>query len=130
MVGGFPGCCACAASGHVAATLPIRLINSRRLMAVSGTNAQDIRSIALGKGLHMSALGQKQTFCDAIAMSALPPKADICGVARDVRFWAKADITELGCNQRLEFTSLIAGFVAPLPSHGSPLSSSKPKQLG
>ena len=25
----------------------------------------------------MSALGQKQTFCDAGAMSALPPKADI-----------------------------------------------------
>jgi hypothetical protein len=25
----------------------------------------------------MSALGQKQTFCSAIAMSALPPKADI-----------------------------------------------------
>ena len=25
----------------------------------------------------MSALGQKQTFCGAIAMSALPPKADI-----------------------------------------------------
>ena len=32
----------------------------------------------------MSALGQKQTFCDAIAMSALPPKAveiaDIAGL--------------------------------------------------
>ena len=28
----------------------------------------------------MSALGQKQTFCDAGTMSALPPKADIpCG---------------------------------------------------
>jgi hypothetical protein len=25
----------------------------------------------------MSALGHKQTFCDAEAMSALPPKADI-----------------------------------------------------
>ena len=25
----------------------------------------------------MSALGQKQTFCDAGTMSALPPKADI-----------------------------------------------------
>ena len=26
----------------------------------------------------MSALGQKQTFCDVCVMSALPPKADIC----------------------------------------------------
>src|SRR5262245_16201044 len=29
------------------------------------------------KGLFMSALGQKRTFRSAIAMSALPPKADI-----------------------------------------------------
>jgi hypothetical protein len=29
--------------------------------------------------------GQKQTFCDARAMSALPPKADICSVITDVR---------------------------------------------
>ena len=35
----FPTCCARAASGHIAATLPIpiRLINSRRLMADPGT---------------------------------------------------------------------------------------------
>jgi hypothetical protein len=33
----------------------------------------------------MSALGQKQTFCDAGAMSALPPKADIGGIAIDSR---------------------------------------------
>jgi hypothetical protein len=30
-------------------------------------------------------LGHKQTFCDAEAMSALPPKADIPGVECDVR---------------------------------------------
>ena len=47
-----------------------------------------------------------------------------------VRFGPEADITELGCHQRLDFTSLIAGPVAPLPFHRSPLSSSKPKQLG
>jgi hypothetical protein len=63
-------------------------------------------------------------------MSALPPKADMCGATRDVRFGPEADITELGCHQRLDFTSFIAGFVAPLPFHRSPLSSSKPKQLG
>jgi hypothetical protein len=34
----------------------------------------------------MSALGHKQTFRGAEAMSALPPKADMCGATRDVRF--------------------------------------------
>src|SRR5262249_30530602 len=77
IVGCFAPCCACDASGHAAAALPKRAMNSRRLMAVSGTNAQDRRSIALGKGLPMSALGQKRTFRIALAMSALPPKADI-----------------------------------------------------
>jgi hypothetical protein len=33
----------------------------------------------------MSALGQKQTFALQKDMSALPPKADICGATRDVR---------------------------------------------
>ena len=40
----------------------------------------------------MSALGQKQTFGLAPAMSALPPKADILGAALDVRYVPKADI--------------------------------------
>jgi len=31
-------------------------------------------------------MGQKQTFCDAEAMSALPPKADICSAPAHVRF--------------------------------------------
>ena len=65
-----------------------------------------------------------------LGMSALPPKADMCSATRDVPFGPEADITELGCHQRLDFTSLIAGSVAPLPFHRSPLSSSKPKQLG
>jgi hypothetical protein len=30
--------------------------------------------------------------CDAKTMSALPPKADMCGATRDVRFGPKADI--------------------------------------
>ena len=34
---------------------------------------------------HMSALGQKQTFAVQKVMSALPPKADMCGATRDVR---------------------------------------------
>ena len=33
----------------------------------------------------MSALGHKRTFCDAIVMSALPPKADIRSFEWNVR---------------------------------------------
>jgi hypothetical protein len=40
----------------------------------------------------MSALGQKQTFELFIAISALPPKADIAERDWDVRFVPKADI--------------------------------------
>jgi hypothetical protein len=40
----------------------------------------------------MSALGQKQTWHQALAMSALPPKADIDGFSQNVRFVPKADI--------------------------------------
>jgi hypothetical protein len=40
----------------------------------------------------MSALGQKRTFSEVCAMSALPPKADIGTQSRDVRFVPKADI--------------------------------------
>src|SRR5262245_54527247 len=48
---GIADCCARAASGHVAATPPIKQINSRRLMDVSGTNALALRSISPGKSL-------------------------------------------------------------------------------
>jgi hypothetical protein len=40
----------------------------------------------------MSALGQKQTFAPQKAMSALPPKADMCSAIADVRFVPKADM--------------------------------------
>src|SRR5262245_13842712 len=40
----------------------------------------------------MSALGQKQTFAVQKGMSALPPKADMCGAVADVRFGPKADM--------------------------------------
>ena len=43
----------------------------------------------------MSALGQKRTFAPQKVMSALPPKADICSAARDVRFGPKAGIANL-----------------------------------
>jgi hypothetical protein len=52
----------------------------------------------------MSALGQKQTFCDAEAMSALPRKADICSALAHVRFVPIADIVEMSalCRTRCE----------------------------
>ena len=40
----------------------------------------------------MSALGQKQTFAMQNVMSALTPKADMCGALADVRLVPKADI--------------------------------------
>ena len=40
----------------------------------------------------MCALGQKQTYAVQRAMSALPPKADMCGATTDVRFGPKADV--------------------------------------
>ena len=44
----------------------------------------------------MSALGHKRTFCNATAMSALPPKADIAESCCHVRFVPKADILHCG----------------------------------
>jgi hypothetical protein len=49
--------------------------------------------IELGGGpTGRSSAGQKQTFAVHQPMSALPPKADMCGATRDVRFGPKADI--------------------------------------
>jgi len=52
----------------------------------------------------MSALGQKQTFAVQKAMSALPPKADICSAPPHVRFGPIADIqtprSQEGCTQQ------------------------------
>jgi hypothetical protein len=47
----------------------------------------------------MSALGQKQTFGRFIAMSAIPPKADIDPSAFDARFVPKADIRALAASK-------------------------------
>ena len=40
----------------------------------------------------MSALGHKRTYAVQKAMSALPPKADMCSALADVRFVPIADI--------------------------------------
>jgi hypothetical protein len=52
----------------------------------------------------MSALGQKQTFCCANAMSALPPKAGIAAGQIDVRFVPIADILDCRCRRQLSLT--------------------------
>ena len=44
----------------------------------------------------MSALGQKQTLAAHQPMSALPPKADLCGANRNVRLGPIADIIRAG----------------------------------
>src|SRR5689334_8664096 len=40
----------------------------------------------------MSALGHKRTFATQNSMSALPPRADMCGATKDVRYGPEADI--------------------------------------
>ena len=42
----------------------------------------------------MSALGHKWTYATQNGMSALPPKADMCGANRNVRYGPKADIVK------------------------------------
>jgi hypothetical protein len=44
----------------------------------------------LYRGDFMSALGHKRTFCGTKVMSALPPKADLCGANKHVCFGPKA----------------------------------------
>ena len=57
----------------------------------------------------MSALGQKQTCAAQKVMSALPPKADMCGAKRDVRFVPIADI---GLGARRQRDAITLGFGA------------------
>jgi hypothetical protein len=45
----------------------------------------------------MSALGHKQTYAVQKGMSALPPKADMCGATSDVRFGPIAGMREMKC---------------------------------
>ena len=58
--------------------------------------------------LQGSTLGQKQTFRGAIAMSALPLKADMCGATGDVRYGPIADIGER--NSLLDLRLLLSQF--------------------
>jgi len=51
-----------------------------------------LRIVTPKRDAAISALGQKRTFSDVQAMSALPPKADIRRRDRHVRFVPKAEI--------------------------------------
>ena len=63
----------------------------------------------------MSALGQKRTFAVQNAMSALPPKADMCGALANVRLVPEANFTvavnfgqipdQIGIEQRMALTN-------------------------
>ena len=50
----------------------------------------------------MSALGHKQASRSAIAMSALPPKADMCSALGDVRFVPIANISHISALMKTE----------------------------
>jgi hypothetical protein len=63
----------------------------------------------------MSALGQKQTCAPQKVMSALPPKADMCGAAKDVRFVPIADVATIGLAYRIRISSISNWSLEPLP---------------
>ena len=98
---GVAGCCARAASGHMAAASPINEMKSRRLIASPEAHEHRFK-LAQPKGCWrgveaqvsndrlMSALGQKQTLEHVRFMSALPPKADIDRWRREGYFGPKA----------------------------------------
>jgi hypothetical protein len=112
---GIADCCARAASCH-ALVITIHLMKSRRRIAFSKAHecadyrlqgrdhSRDLPPAKWGSGvsLHgsspkppMSALGQQRTSRAEIAMSALPPKADIWQQPFDVGFGPQADIGSL-----------------------------------
>jgi hypothetical protein len=79
----------------------------------------------------MSALGQKQTSRSEIAMSALPPKADIAECDLDVRFVPEEDIgkevsTRKKCASVIVKTRMQGSWRQGHPAAGEP---SSPKAL-
>jgi hypothetical protein len=62
------------------------------LKSIGEPAASRLKIADLEVSIRMSTVGQKQTFSDVQAMSALPPKADIGRVGGHVRFVPIADI--------------------------------------
>jgi hypothetical protein len=50
------------------------------------------RTYAVQKGTSFTPNSDRKSGLPQLVMSALPPKADMCGATRDVRFGPKADI--------------------------------------
>jgi hypothetical protein len=67
----------------------------------------------------MSALGHKQTFAVQDVMSALPPKADMCGATRYVRYVPKEDSKNIATIKK----DRLAAASPKIPSRLLPLSS-------
>ena len=85
---GIADCCARAKSGHATPALTSALMKLRRLIASPQAQRQAIVAAQTShrKGPRpMSALGQKRTFAVQNVMSAIPPKADMCGALAYVR---------------------------------------------
>ena len=101
-------CCAFDATGQAAA--PPRIPrNSRRLMSAP-TLGKASYALALirWKGAWitaMSALGHKQTFAVQNGMSALPPKADMCGALALCPLCAKSGLMQCSKKVRHSITS-------------------------
>jgi hypothetical protein len=55
----------------------------------------------------MSALGHKRTLERVRAMSALPPKADIVQIDRDIRFLPEADVACTGASSDFWFREVM-----------------------
>ena len=128
---GIAGCCARAASGQAAAELTTPM-KSRRRIAFPKVKLRDLvlqlqQGFATGEmgfrgSLHgskpellMSALGQKQTFRNVRAMSALPPIADIGTQSPNVRFVPKADTHRLNRSPRWRGQAASAEWLGQAP---------------
>src|SRR5262249_37149015 len=72
-----------------------KLLQQTEILSLAGAFTNKDKNIQWSQARSMSALGQKQTYAVHNGMSALPPKADMCGATRDVRFGPKADIGSL-----------------------------------
>ena len=80
---GIADCCARAASGHAAVTLPINLINSRRLIAVIRHERTGHTKHSTWKGFAYVRFGSKADMCSALGDVRYVPKADSCTAAID-----------------------------------------------
>ena len=85
-----------------AATLPQRLMHQEIHAASCPAPSLDDASYLIEPP--MSALGQKQTFALKSAMSALSPRADMCGARCYVSYGPIADIQPIPCNYSVRFS--------------------------